>query len=208
MPTSPAATDITGVYAFCRAVVIGVARTLWGLRVIGAENVPLHGPLIVASNHVAYLDPPLLGAAAPRRISYMAKIELFGIPVLGPLIRALGAFPVDRGKGDVNAIKVSVRTLREGVAVGIFPEGGRNPDGRHRAKTGAALLAQLSGAPVVPAYLSGTSGARFRRPVTVAFGKPIYFVKDREKAPREALSKWTDEIMSEIAALRESIRAN
>jgi 1-acyl-sn-glycerol-3-phosphate acyltransferase len=202
------ATDITGIYRFCRAAVILLARTAWGMRVVGAENVPLHGPLIVACNHVAYLDPPLLGAAAPRRISYMAKIELFRIPVLGPLIRALGAFPVDRSKGDVGAIRVSVRTLREGVAVGIFPEGGRNPDGRNQPKTGAALLAQLSGAPVVPAYVSGTSGARFRHPITVAFGKPLYFVKDGQKAPREALSKWTDELMREIAALRESTCGN
>ena len=203
-----AATDSMPFYWFARGAVRMVAQTLWGLRVVGAENVPMTGPLIVASNHVAYLDPPVLGAAAPRRIAYMAKIELFRIPGLGPLIAALGAFPVDRGKGDVAAIRTSVKTLREGHAVGIFPEGGRNPSGLQTPKTGAALLAQLSGAPVVPAYISGTNGARFRRPITVTFGKPIYFVKDAEKAPREALSKWTDHIMSEIAALRESTRGN
>ena len=113
-------------YDFARAVTGAWCYGPLRMRVIGIENVPHEGPLIVACNHVSYVDPVALGVALPRRVWYMAKAELFHIPVLGPTIAALGAYPVDRGKGDVAAIRGSVRVLKEGKAIGIFPEGTRN----------------------------------------------------------------------------------
>ena len=189
-------------YDFCRWVVWVVLRLGWGLRVSGAERVPRSGPLIVACNHVSYFDPPALGAALPRRLRYMAKRELFELPILGPLIAALGAYPVDRSRGDVAAIKRSLEVLRGGAAVGIFPEGTRNPDGTVEPQLGVALLAARSGATVIPAYVEGSVRAKRFGRITVRFGEPLHFERER-KARREDLAKWTEEIMARIFALRE-----
>ena len=175
-----------------------------GFRTLGRENVPEAGPLIVACNHVSNLDPPCLGVGMPRPVTYMAKKELFAIPVLGPVIRRLGAFPIDRSRGDIASIKTAIGVLERGTCLGIFPEGGRNVDGSKEAQMGVALLASLSGAAVVPAYVSGTSHAKFRSRVTVVFGEPIRFEPGR-KARRDDLAKWTEELMSRIYALREKI---
>jgi 1-acyl-sn-glycerol-3-phosphate acyltransferase len=194
-------------YGFAKAVVGAVLRVGWRLHVHGADRVPSHGALIVASNHVSYFDPPALGVAMPRPIHYMAKKELFEIAVLGAAIRRLHAFPVDRTRGDVAAIKQSVRALRSGAAVGIFPEGTRNRSGTLRPQTGVALLASLSGAPVLPAYIAGTAHAnRFAR-IDVAFGEPFDLAGGR-KARREDLEKWTDEVMARVFALRGTIGAD
>jgi 1-acyl-sn-glycerol-3-phosphate acyltransferase len=198
---------IPAVYAFCKWASWAYLRVTRGYRVVGAENIPATGPLIIACNHVSYFDPPALGAAVPRPVAYMAKSELFEIPVLGALIRALGAFPVDRSRGDVAAIKAAVRVLQAGAVFGIFPEGGRNVDGTKTPQMGVALLASMSGATVVPAYVSGTSQAKRAGPVTVVFGEPLRF-EAGQKARREALAKWTDELMSRIYGLRETIGAH
>jgi len=192
------------IYALCKYASWAYLRTFRGFRVIGVERIPSTGPLIVACNHVSYLDPPALGAAVPRPVLYMAKVELFRIPVLGPLIRALGAFPVDRSRGDVAAIKAAVRVLQDGAVFGIFPEGGRNLEGDKKPQMGVALLASLSGATVIPAYLAGTSGAKRFASVTVTFGEPVRF-EPGQKARRDDLAKWTDDLMSRIYALRETL---
>jgi 1-acyl-sn-glycerol-3-phosphate acyltransferase len=189
-------------YAFCRFVVWALASLLFGFKTIGREHVPPAGPLIVACNHVSNLDPPCLGVGMPRPVSYMAKIELFAIPVLGPVITWLGAFPVDRSRGDVASIKTAIGVLERGTCLGIFPEGGRNTDGSRQAQLGVALLAARSGATVLPAYVSGTSQSKFRSRVTVVFGEPLRF-EAGQKARRDDLAKWTDELMSRIYALRE-----
>ncbi len=182
-------------------------KTVWRMRVLGRERVPASGPLIVVANHLSYFDPPTVGVALPRPLSYMAKRELFEIPVLGPLIANLNAFPVDRSKGDVAAIRRTVEILRKGEAVLVFPEGGRNRDGTAEIKSGAALLASLSGAPVLPAYIDGTRNVAGLGRITVLFGEP-FLPGDGRKASREDLAKRTDEIMQKIHALREQLRAN
>jgi 1-acyl-sn-glycerol-3-phosphate acyltransferase len=176
-------------------------RLIWRLRVHGAERVPRDGPLIVACNHVSYFDPPALGVALPRPIYYMAKVELFRIPIMGKLIEWLNAFPVDRSRGDVAAIKRAVDVLRTGAAVGIFPEGTRNRTGEVQPQVGVALLAALSKAPVLPAYVAGTAHAGRLTRIEVFFGEPLRFARG-EKASREDLAKWTGEIMDSIHALR------
>jgi len=188
-------------YEFSKAAVRIIFTAIWRFRVVGAERVPRSGPLIVACNHVSYLDPPALGAAVPRPVTYMAKDELFSIPVLGPVIRGLGAFPVDRTRGDVAAIKTALGILETGACLGIFPEGTRNKDGSGKPQLGVALLASLSGATVLPAHVSGTSQANRLARVSVVFGEPLRF-ETVGKARREDLAKWTDDLMNRIYALR------
>jgi 1-acyl-sn-glycerol-3-phosphate acyltransferase len=176
------------------------------MRVFGIENVPQSGPLIVACNHVSYVDPVALGVALPRRVWYMAKVELFRIPILGPTIAALGAYPVDRAKGDVAAIRGSLRVLKEGKAIGIFPEGTRNLHGDAPVHTGVALLASLAGAPVLPAFVRGGDRAKRFGKLSVAFGEPIRLAGGHSgKASREELANWANAIMARIRALGENL---
>jgi 1-acyl-sn-glycerol-3-phosphate acyltransferase len=194
-------------YDFSKLAVRALARTLWRARVFGAENVPPTGPLIIACNHISYLDPPVLGCLCPRRISYMAKKELFRIPVLGVVIRGLGAYVVDREGSATGAVKRSLQVLQSGEAIGIFPEGTRNPRGIVAAQTGVALLASLAQAPVAPACIRGTDRATRLGRIDVAFGAPLEPPAGR-KARRDDLAKFTAEIMKAIEVLAESIDGN
>ncbi len=194
-------------YEIARFLISIIGAVLWRVRVYGRGNVPRTGAVIVACNHRSNLDPPLLGTYTPRQIRYMAKKELFAIPVLGPLIAAVGAYPVDREGSATAAIKRSVELLRGGACIGIFPEGGRNVHGDKEARAGVALLASLGKAAVVPAYIHNSSRAGQLAAIKVAFGKPMALPSDR-KATREDLAKFTQEVMSAIHALGESIDGN
>ncbi|MGR4065679.1 MAG: lysophospholipid acyltransferase family protein [Vulcanimicrobiaceae bacterium] len=194
-------------YDTLKAIINGAARVFWRAGATGVENVPLEGPLIIACNHVSYLDPPVMGSFVPRRINYMAKAELFQIPVLGALIRAVGAYPVDRQGSAKAAIKRSVEVLQGGGAIGIFPEGTRNAAGNAEPRKGAALLASLTGAPVVPACILGGDRAKRFGQIKVAFGPPLRLPPDR-KATQDDLAKFTDQIMRAIRALAESMSAD
>lgn len=196
-----------GFYDFSKATVQLIARTLWHARASGTQNVPLDGPLLVACNHISYLDPPVMGSFCPRRISYMAKKELFTVPILGSVIRGLGAYAVDRDGSATAAIRRSLEVLRQGGTVGIFPEGTRNRSGEVMPQSGVALLASLAKAPVVPACILGSDRALRLGQIKVAFGAPLALPVDR-KASRETLAKFTDEIMSAIRTLAESIGGN
>ncbi|HUZ49282.1 MAG TPA: lysophospholipid acyltransferase family protein [Candidatus Dormibacteraeota bacterium] len=184
-----------------------ISRILWRAQATGVEHVPLDGPLIVACNHVSYLDPPVMGSFCPRQIHFMAKKQLFDIPVLGAAIRAVGAYPVDREGTPTAAIKRSVEVLRTGGCIGIFPEGTRNLEGDVEARQGVALLASLGKAPVVPACIVGSNHARSLGKIKVAFGTPLRLPSDR-KATRDDLAKFTDDVMSAIRALAENIGGN
>lgn len=192
-------------YGFAKGIVKIIAVVFFRIRTVGADNVPLTGPLIVAANHISNFDPPLLGVALPRPISYMAKKELFAMPVLGSLISWLGSFPVDRKAGGTAAIRASLRMLKEGRCIGIFPEGGRNVRGTNEEKAGAAFLAAASGAPVVPAAIVGTRRLRPFRRVTVAFGEPLRITRNRQ-SDADDLEKGAAQIMQRIRALEESTR--
>jgi 1-acyl-sn-glycerol-3-phosphate acyltransferase len=193
-------------YFFIKGLCWIVFRVLWRFRVAGGlANIPADGPVIVACNHVSYLDPVALGIALQRPLTYLAKKQLFEIPVLGPVIAALGAYPLDREAGGLTALRSAVRVLKEGRCVGIFPEGTRNLSGTAEEKGGAALLAALSGAPVVPAAIGGSRDARRLARISVIYGEPI--VVKAERRGTEALEPWTAEIMRRIRELEAQLAA-
>jgi 1-acyl-sn-glycerol-3-phosphate acyltransferase len=198
-------------YAALKPVAVALMRLLFRLEGRGAEHVPAHGPLLIVANHSSLLDPPLIGGVCPRQLTFLAKAELFRIPVFGAFIRRLGAHPLRREAADPSALRTAQRLLAEGQALLVFPEGTRGAEGTLReAKPGAALLAVQSGAPVIPAYVSGSGrawprGRRLPRPakVVVTFGAPLRFQRPagaERKAQYEAASR---RMMAAIAELRD-----
>jgi len=130
---------------------------LMGWKVRGVENLPTEGPVILAINHVSFWDPIVAATGLSRQVSFMAKGELFSIPVLGRILPKLGAFPIQRGQGDINAIRQSLAILREGRVLGIFPEGVRSKSGKiQKGLPGMVLLMEKSKASVVPVRVHGT----------------------------------------------------
>ncbi len=194
-------------YRFSRWLCLVAERLVYGFRALQSENVPATGAVIVACNHVSYLDPVVLGIGFGRPVTYLAKKELFAIPVLGPIITGLGVHPVDREAGGVAAVRAALRALKDGRCIGIFPEGTRNLTGDVEGKGGAALLGALSGAQVVPAAITGTRHARPFHQIRVIYGEPLH-VERKRKADGDDLEKWTEEIMRRIRALEESIGGN
>lgn len=168
-----------------------VLNLFYGLRIEGMKNIPRRGGLVVASNHISALDPPVMGVSIPREIHYMAKKELFEIRWLEPLILGLRAFPVDREGTDIGAIKGALRRLRDGLAVGIFAQGTRNA-GDSEALNGAAFLAQRAGVPLLPAAI-WREGRRYR----VRFGDPL-LPSGRSK---QEISSLTVRLMHDIHTL-------
>jgi 1-acyl-sn-glycerol-3-phosphate acyltransferase len=193
------------VYDVAKAAVHAFARLTFRYRVIGREKVPRTGGLLVVANHISNLDPPLLGIAVPRPVSYMAKKELFAMPILKQLLPHLNAFPVDRQAGGTAALRASLRMLKAGRCVGVFPEGGRNVTGTNEEKAGAAFLAAASGVPVVPAAIVGTRKLRPFARITVVFGDPFTVERNRQSDEGD-LEKKAMEIMQRIRDLEGSIR--
>lgn len=167
------------------------------MRAIGMDHVPAHGAVVLCGNHTSLLDPPLLGAPLKRKVHFMAKAELFDIPILGSIISKLGAFPVKRGGVSRESIRIAVQLLRDGNMMGVFPEGSRNNAGG-MGKKGAASLALKSGAAVVPVAIIGTYSL-FRR-MTIVYGKPLD-LSEFAGANSEELEQATEAIMKEIRRL-------
>lgn len=187
-------------YAVLKPLVAVLLRLLVRLEGRGVEHVPREGAVLIVANHSSVLDPTIVGAVAPRQLSFLAKAELFRIPLFGRLIRGVNARPLRREGADPSALRVALRMLEEERALLIFPEGTRGEEGVLRApKPGAGMLAVLSGAPVVPAYIRGSGhawprGQRLPRPgrVTVTFGPPLRFERRdgvERKAQYEAASR-------------------
>ena len=162
-------------------LVFPVFRLLFRGRTAGNANVPQEGALVVVANHGSHLDPPLLGHALGRPVAFMAKAELFRVPLLGPIIRACGAYPVARGASDRDAIRTATDRLEEGWATGVFIDGTRQRDGRVNApQPGAALLAARAGVPLLPVAIInshralGPGGGGLRLvPIHIRIGTPI-----------------------------------
>lgn len=210
-------------YYVLHLVLKPLTRLLYRPAIEGAHNVPASGPVILASNHLSFIDSLVIPLVAPRRVAYLAKSEYFvGTGPLGrpraALFRALGAIPIDRGaaRSAQESLDSALAVLQDGQVFGIYPEGTRSRDGRlYRGRTGVAWLAFHSGAPVVPVGLIGTEaimpvGSRFPRVrrVTVRFGTPLALdTGARDHPPAMARRVATDAVMDAIADLTCQTRA-
>lgn len=184
-------------YRSVRLVFRGMFKALFRAEIVGVDNVPAEGPVILCSNHISLLDPPFVGSFLERKIHFMAKEELFRIPGLGWAIRQLGAFPVKRGGVSKESIKLALSHLRAGNMLAIFPEGTRSNAGG-MGKKGAASLALKSGAAVVPAAVVGEYKL-FRR-TSVIYGKPVD-LSEFQSGNSGELEAATDKIMTVIRSL-------
>lgn len=196
-------------YQAWKTLVYVSGRLAFRMKVEGLHHVPQSGALIVAGNHASAIDPPLVGSVLRRRARYMAKEELFSIPVLGAWLRSVGVFPVKRGQPDRRAIRRSMQTLEQGGILVMFPEGTRSEDGRLRdPEPGAALIALRTGAPVLPVAVVGShrilpKDARWPNfeQVVVRIGPPLSVPRLEGRLDHEVLEAWGRRIMGEIAKL-------
>ena len=169
-------------------------------EIIGLENVPKEGPLIFCGNHRSYLDPPLLVATAKRDMKFLAKAELYKNKFLAFLGWAFEAIPVKRDEKDISAIKTSLKDLKEGKCIALFPEGTRNGlEKGEKVKDGVAFFALRSGAKIVPCGIKG--GTKEHRKVTIRYGKPLDYSKYKGSKDKEILDKITNEVMDNIINL-------
>lgn len=189
-------------YKFVRFISCILSFLFWPIKIKGKNNFNKKGPLIFAANHVSYLDPIVLGTANKRQIHFIAKKEIFEVPILGIIVKCLGAIPVDRKRANLISIKKSLKILKEGKILGIFPEGTRSLNG-HLLEFNAGLIkiAFKSNAPIIPIGINGTYDiyppeAKIpsflkRKYIYINVGGPIYLDYDREKDlkyQKEALS--------------------
>jgi len=193
-----------------------VYKFYFGWRVYNPERVPLKGPVILASNHASFIDPPLVGAGVRRGINYLARESLFRFPVVGWVLHRWNSVPVDREGGGAKGLKAILDRLLDGGAIILFPEGTRTRDGKLQpARSGIGLTVIKSTAPVVPVRVFGTFEAfgrhmRFPRPrrIAVKYGQPMLFeelraeAKGCEKPRLKAIyQQVADEILAAIAKL-------
>jgi 1-acyl-sn-glycerol-3-phosphate acyltransferase len=194
---------------FLAGAVLG-AMSRWEVK--GRENIPQAGGLIVASNHISFWDPPLVGASILRETHFLAKEELFSTPVLGPLIRSVNAIPIRRGMADLSGMSRAIAAMKIGGALLMFPEGSRMKDGElHPARPGVGMMAVHADVPIMPCFISGSNRPRHwmlrRGRVRIWFGlaRPWRDLAghDSDLTPGRALyQRVGDAVMREIAILR------
>lgn len=186
---SSATEPVGGLYRFLRSLVRAFYIVFFRVRQEGIENIPETGAVVLCSNHISSLDPPALGSLIHRQVFFMAKVELFSY--LGWVLPAIGTFPVDRDARDMKAVRQVLRLTRQGRIVALYPEGHRYRDGRlGPPRPGAGLLAQRSGATIIPVAMCGPW--RLFGRVLVRFGKPLDLSQSEDPA---------SEIMQAIADL-------
>ena len=165
-------------WAVGRVTIQPAVKLVAPLQVYGTDRVPLTGGLVVAANHFSWIDPPALGAACPRTLYFMAKVEVHRVPGLGELMRAFGTFAVRRGESDRDAVRRMREIVREGGALGMFAEGTRQKSGvPGPVQPGAAMVAVNEGVPLIPAAIHGSQAWRLGNfaPVSIAWGEPMTF---------------------------------
>lgn len=170
-------TGIRLLYRLSQGIIRFFFSLFFGLKVEGAENVPLSGSFILASNHQSWCDPPIIGSVCPREICYAAKKELFETPILGTMIRYYNSIPVKRSGFDRTALVKLGEALGTGRGIIIFPEGKRFRDRKlHFPKAGVGMLAIRFNVKIVPTYIKGTARIRrqfLKRGIHVKFGRPV-----------------------------------
>lgn len=202
-------------YYFWYTVSKILAWSFFGFRVLHRERLIEEGPVILASNHQSYFDPPLIGICSRRAVYYLARKTLLSIPLLGELLPEINVIPVDRDGNDMSALKKIIRLVRAGNGVVLFPEGTRSPDGAlQQGKSGIGLIIAKTRAPVQPMRIFGSyeafpkgSGKIALTPISVVVGEPIRFT-DEELDPkthggneRSLYQYLSDRVMEAIARL-------
>jgi len=202
-------------YHFVHVIFRPLFRSLFKFQILGAENVPSSGGVLLMSNHVSYVDPIFAGAAVKRNVYYMARSTLFKPGFIEWFLLNMNAFPVNRGAPDRKAIRQALKVPADGDLMVMFPEGTRSMDGSTlgKAAAGVGFIAHRAMAPVVPVFLSGTQSVlprKAKRPklakVIASFGKPLDMEPyRRSKGSREIYTKIGEEVMAKIAELRDEI---
>ena len=196
-----------------RVLLAWIIGLIFRIKVVNRQNEPAQGGYIVCANHISATDPIMLCYAFRKhQVRFMAKKELFEIPVLAQLIRMLGAFPIDRGGSDVGAIKNAVSIVEEGCCLGIFPQGHRYPgeDPREtKAKNGAALISAKASADVVPAYIwrKGKKGGVFRRTYVIIGDKIDFESFEYDESAKGEYNRMTSVIFDRVCALGENFES-
>ncbi len=186
------------IYTFARSVVNMIYKPLYRIETIGQENIPKVGSVLLCSNHISNLDPIVVGTTTPRAVHFMAKEELFRVPVVGKLFPHLNAFPVKRGMSDREALRKGLAVLKEGEVLGLFPEGTRSKTGElGEGLAGAGFFATRSEALIVPCAVIGPYKA-FNK-LKVVYGKPVDFTEYRKN--KISADEATKIIMEEIRKL-------
>jgi 1-acyl-sn-glycerol-3-phosphate acyltransferase len=196
------------VYATSNLLLKSLLRIFGDWEVNGKENVPRIGALIIVANHISDIDAGILSASIPRRVAFMAKSDLFQKPIISQLARAYGAFPINENGREFYSINRSLYILNRNGALGIFPEGAKNPTALGEAMLGSGMIAMMSGAPILPVGIIGTesvgNGLRVCYPrgtFRITIGKPFSVPGARENRRRENVESATDTTMKQIAAL-------
>ena len=188
-------------YGLSRILMRLFARALFRVRAVGLDRIPAAGPVLICSNHVSNWYPPVLGCLIERKLTFMAKEELFRFAPLAALLRAYGAFPVRRGTGDRGALRTALQILGEARVLVMFPQGHRQSGGAAlQLERGAGFIAARSKAAVVPAVITGPY--RLFRPVTVFFGEPFYLAGETADAA-SATAAIADHLQELAKAARE-----
>lgn len=186
-------------YHFAKSMAYGVLKPLYRVEIIGRENFPKDGGVLLCTNHIDALDPPMVGITAPRPVNFMAKEELFNLPVLKGILPKVHAFPVKRGLSDRQALRTAVNLLKDDQVVGLFPEGTRNKTGKlGKGFSGAGFFALRGGnAVVVPCAIVGPY--KIFRKLKIIYGEPIDMTPYRESKTKP--EEVTEVIMSHIQML-------
>lgn len=183
-----------------------LSKIIYRVEVIGKENLPKEKAAIICPNHVHFLDGPTLIANSKRKINVLAKEELFKNKFLSNCLRMLGMYPIKRGSADIEAIKVSLKILKNNELLMIFPEGTRNGMAKGvKPKNGAVVMAIKAGVPIIPVGIIGNFKP-FRK-ITIKIGKPIDYRSYKDKVKdKELMTKLTEELMKEIVKLTNDAR--
>lgn len=187
-----------GLYEFGRALLGVVLHTVYKVETVGIDNVPTTGGVLLCTNHISNLDPILVGVTSPRPVHFMAKEEIFKVPILKQILPKLNAFPVRRGAGDKQALRSGINVLKEGHVLGVFPEGTRIKTGQlGKGLSGVGFFALRTDAQVVPSAVIGPY--KFFGRVTIIYGEPIdlHELKENKASAKEV----TDVIMGKIQEL-------
>ena len=187
------------------SVIAPILHFYFRSKVYGIENVPKQGPLVIVSNHASDLDPPIVSVSMRRPVAYMAKEELFDVPILKQVITLYGAYPVKRGSADRSAIRSAMNSLEQGWAAGIFLQGTRTSDGKiTEPKLGAALIAGKAKVPLLPVSIWGTHAVKRQglmanpTPITVRIGEVLPAPESTKKEELELVTQKCTDIINKM----------